>query len=77
MLLWLTKYLEKFWHFFHVFHYLTFRSILSTLTALVLSLLIGPYMIQKLTDYQIGQTVRNDGPKTHLKKKAPQPWVGG
>lgn len=76
MLLWLTELLEKHFHFFHVFQYLTFRSILSTLTALTLSLLVGPIMIRKLSHYQIGQTVRDDGPQTHLKKKG-TPTMGG
>lgn len=76
MLFWLTHYLEKFFHFFHVFQYLTFRSILGTLTALTISLLLGPVMIKKLSFYQIGQTVRNDGPETHLKKTG-TPTMGG
>lgn len=76
MLLWLTEYLSKQFHFFHVFQYLTLRSILSTLTALTISLLVGPYMINKLSAYQIGQTVRDDGPKTHLKKSG-TPTMGG
>lgn len=76
MLLWLTQYLEKYLHFFHVFQYLTFRSILSTLTALTISLLLGPLMIRSLTEHQIGQTVRNDGPQTHLKKSG-TPTMGG
>lgn len=76
MLFWLTRYLEQYFHFFHVFQYLTLRSILSTLTALTLSLLIGPIMIRKLTHYQIGQTIRDDGPQTHLKKSG-TPTMGG
>jgi phospho-N-acetylmuramoyl-pentapeptide-transferase len=76
MLLWLTEYLEKYFHFFHVFQYLTFRSILSTLTALSISLLVGPTMIRRLSYYQVGQTVRDDGPQTHLKKTG-TPTMGG
>lgn len=76
MLLWLTKYLEHHWHFFHVFQYLTFRSILSTLTALTISLLLGPVMIKRLTYYQVGQNIRNDGPQSHLKKSG-TPTMGG
>jgi phospho-N-acetylmuramoyl-pentapeptide-transferase len=76
MLFWLTELLEKHFHFFHVFQYLTFRSILGTLTALTLSLLVGPIMIRKLSLYQIGQTVRDDGPQTHLKKTG-TPTMGG
>lgn len=76
MLLWLTELLAKKWHFFHVFQYLTFRSILGTLTALLISLLVGPLMIKRLSHYQIGQTVRDDGPQTHLKKSG-TPTMGG
>lgn len=76
MLFWLTQYLGKYFHFFHVFQYLTFRSILATLTALSISLLLGPLMIRKLSHYQIGQTVRDDGPQTHLKKTG-TPTMGG
>lgn len=76
MLLWLTKYLERFWHFFHVFQYLTFRSILGTLTALSISLLLGSMMIRWLGYYQIGQQVRDDGPQSHLKKSG-TPTMGG
>jgi phospho-N-acetylmuramoyl-pentapeptide-transferase len=76
MLFWLTQLLGKYFHFFHVFQYLTFRSILATLTALTISLLVGPLMIKKLSYYQIGQTVRNDGPQTHLKKMG-TPTMGG
>lgn len=76
MLLWLTEWLAKKWHFFHVFQYLTFRSILGTLTALTISLLVGPLMIRHLSHYQIGQNVRDDGPQTHLKKSG-TPTMGG
>lgn len=76
MLLWLTELLEKHWHFFHVFQYITFRAILSTLTALTISLLVGPYMIDRLSHYQIGQNVRDDGPQSHLKKSG-TPTMGG
>lgn len=76
MLLWLTELLAKKWHIFHVFQYLTFRSILSTLTALTISLLVGPYMIKRLSFRQIGQNVRDDGPQTHLKKSG-TPTMGG
>jgi phospho-N-acetylmuramoyl-pentapeptide-transferase len=76
MLFWLTQLLERYCHFFHVFQYLTFRSILGTLTALTLSLFVGPTMIRKLSFYQIGQTVRNDGPQSHLKKTG-TPTMGG
>jgi phospho-N-acetylmuramoyl-pentapeptide-transferase len=76
MLLWLTQLLKQHWHFFNVFQYLTFRSILGTLTALSISLLLGPLMIRRLIQRQIGQQVRNDGPQSHLKKSG-TPTMGG
>ncbi len=76
MLLWLTTYLAQFHSGFTVFEYLTTRTIFGTLTALVISLLIGPYVIRKLNYHQIGQVIRNDGPETHL-SKAGTPTMGG
>ncbi len=76
MLLWLTDYATQFVSGFQVFHYLTFRTMVSVLTALGLSLLIGPAVIAKLTQLQIGQTVRADGPQSHL-SKAGTPTMGG
>lgn len=76
MLLWLTQYLAKYFHFFHVFQYLTFRAILSTLTAFIISLVAGPAMIRRLSHHQIGQHVRDDGPQSHL-SKAGTPTMGG
>jgi len=76
MLLWLTHYLENFYHGFRVFEYLTFRAILGTLTALVISLLVGPAMIRRLSYYQVGQSIRDDGPKSHF-SKAGTPTMGG
>ncbi len=76
MLLWLAEYLQQYYSGFNVFNYLTLRAILSVITALLISLVIGPVMIRKLAHYQIGQTVRNDGPQTHL-SKAGTPTMGG
>ncbi len=76
MLLWLTDYLSSSISGFAVFQYLTFRTMVSVMTALMMSLLIGPYVINKLAQLQIGQTVRSDGPKTHL-SKAGTPTMGG
>ena len=76
MLLWLAEYLTNIASGFQVFQYLTFRSILGVLTALAISLLIGPAMIRKLNYYQIGQTVREDGPVSHLLKSG-TPTMGG
>ena len=61
---------------FNVFQYLTLRGILGVLTALLLSLLIGPAMIRWLCRYQIGQPIREDGPKSHF-SKAGTPTMGG
>jgi phospho-N-acetylmuramoyl-pentapeptide-transferase len=61
---------------FRVFGYLTLRAILAALTALAFSLLVGPWMIRALTTNQIGQYVRDDGPKSHL-PKAGTPTMGG
>jgi phospho-N-acetylmuramoyl-pentapeptide-transferase len=76
MLLWLTQLLKQHWHFFNVFQYLTFRSILGTLTALIISLWLGPVMIRRLIERQIGQQVRDDGPQSHLAKSG-TPTMGG
>ncbi|GAB4223713.1 MAG: phospho-N-acetylmuramoyl-pentapeptide-transferase [Gammaproteobacteria bacterium] len=76
MLLWLTHYLSYFYHGFQVFDYITLRAILSTLTALAVSLLVGPIMIRRLTALSIGQSIRDDGPQSHL-SKAGTPTMGG
>ena len=76
MLLLLTEYLSQFYSGFGVFQYLTLRAILGVLTALVISLMVGPIMIRHLGTYRIGQTVRGDGPKSHF-VKAGTPTMGG
>ena len=76
MLLYLTQYLAQFESGFNVFDYLTMRAILGALTALVLSFVIGPRMIRKLSRNQLGQPIRDDGPDTHL-IKAGTPTMGG
>ena len=76
MLYWLTQELALVKSSFHVFSYLTLRAILAMTSALALSLLVGPSMISRLSRYQIGQVVRNDGPKSHL-PKAGTPTMGG
>jgi phospho-N-acetylmuramoyl-pentapeptide-transferase len=76
MLLYLTEYLTRFYTGFNVFQYLTLRAILGVLTALLISLLLGPAMIRRLSLLQIGQHVRSDGPQTHL-SKAGTPTMGG
>jgi len=76
MLLYLTEYLAQFESGFNVFSYLTMRAILGALTALILSFVIGPRMIAKLSVNQVGQPVREEGPDTHL-IKAGTPTMGG
>ncbi|MDH4106923.1 MAG: phospho-N-acetylmuramoyl-pentapeptide-transferase [Gammaproteobacteria bacterium] len=76
MLLYVTNYLANFESAFTVFNYLTLRAILGALTALVLSFVIGPRMIARLSMNQMGQPVRAEGPVTHL-PKAGTPTMGG
>ncbi len=76
MLLYLADYLTRFDPGFSVFQYLTLRAILGVLTALIISFVVGPAMIRRLSFHQIGQTVRDDGPESHL-TKAGTPTMGG
>ena len=76
MIYWLLPYLEHLDSGFSVLNYLTLRGILGVLTALMFSLTFGPKLIRWLTHYQIGQTVRQDGPKSHF-SKAGTPTMGG
>ncbi len=76
MLYWIAKLLAVHHTVFHVFSYLTLRAILSVMSALSMSLLVGPGMIARLSRYQIGQVVRDDGPRSHL-PKAGTPTMGG
>jgi len=76
MLLELARWLANDIRGFNVFNYITLRAVLATLTALAISFLVGPTMIRKLTEYKVGQTVRDDGPQTHL-IKAGTPTMGG
>ncbi len=76
MLIWLAEQLSSYWSAFHVVQYLTFRTILSALTALALSLWLGPLVIDQLSARQLGQQVRDDGPQSHL-SKAGTPTMGG
>lgn len=62
--------------FFNVFRYITFRAIYATITALLLLLVLGPYLIRWLKKIQVGQEVREEGPKTHLVKQG-TPTMGG
>ena len=76
MLLDLALWLGKDIRAFNVFGYLTLRAVLACLTALLISFIVGPAMIRRLTTYKIGQSVRDDGPQTHL-IKAGTPTMGG
>lgn len=76
MLLYLAEYLEHFYRGFHVFQYITLRCILASLTALIISFVVGPVMIRRFSRYQIGQPIREDGPKSHF-VKAGTPTMGG
>jgi phospho-N-acetylmuramoyl-pentapeptide-transferase len=77
MLYWL--FYEKLFHLyspFRVFQYYTFRTAMASLTALLLSIALGPWFIRRLREFQIGQHIREDGPKSH-QKKAGTPTMGG
>jgi len=76
MLIHLAEYLAQFDSGFLVFRYITLRTIFAVLTALVISFMVGPAMIRRLSSYKIGQTVREDGPQSHLSKSG-TPTMGG
>jgi phospho-N-acetylmuramoyl-pentapeptide-transferase len=76
MLLLLAEYLQQYHKGFAVFQYLTLRGVFGVLTALVMSLWLGPKMIRILRNLQIGQSVRTDGPQSHLSKSG-TPTMGG
>jgi phospho-N-acetylmuramoyl-pentapeptide-transferase len=70
---------EKLLHFygpFRLFQYSTLRTAMASITALVLSIMLGPRLITRLRQYQIGQHIREEGPKSH-QKKAGTPTMGG
>ncbi|HET9364291.1 MAG TPA: phospho-N-acetylmuramoyl-pentapeptide-transferase [Candidatus Angelobacter sp.] len=77
MLYWLL-YQRLFVHFppFRIFRYVTFRTAFASLTALFMGLIVGPAIIRQLRDFQIGQYIREEGPKAH-QKKAGTPTMGG
>jgi len=76
MLLYLADYLKDVYSGFNVFSYITLRAIFAALTALVFSFIVGPIMIRKLTSLKVGQTIRTDGPESHLPKQG-TPTMGG
>jgi phospho-N-acetylmuramoyl-pentapeptide-transferase len=76
MLLILAQWLQDDFRFFRVFNYITFRAVMATVTALLIGLAAGPWVIRKLTALKMGQAVRTDGPQTHLVKSG-TPTMGG
>src|SRR3972149_5199017 len=60
----------------NLFRYITFRTAYASLTALFLALVLGPWLIRKLKEFQIGQYIREDGPQSH-QTKAGTPTMGG
>lgn len=76
MLYWLASQLTEYFSALSMFQYQTLRAILGVATALMTALWIGPTMIRRLSQYQIGQSVRSDGPQSHL-SKAGTPTMGG
>ena len=77
MLYWLLyQKLFPYFRLFRIFRYLTFRTVFASLTALLIGLLIGPYVIEKLREFQIGQYIREEGPQSHQKKTG-TPTMGG
>ena len=77
MFYYLFDYLTQFYSGFDVFRYLTLRIILASLTALIISLIIGPIIIKKLINKKLYQSIREDGPKSHITSKADVPSMGG
>jgi phospho-N-acetylmuramoyl-pentapeptide-transferase len=61
---------------FNVVRYITFRTAAASITALIISLVLGPWLIRRLRDFQIGQVIRQEGPQSHH-AKAGTPTMGG
>ena len=77
MLFWLLyQKLFPYFRFFRIFRYVTFRCVFASLTALLIGLLIGPFVIERLRQFQIGQYIREEGPQSH-QKKVGTPTMGG
>jgi phospho-N-acetylmuramoyl-pentapeptide-transferase len=77
LLYWLLyQRLFPYFRLFRIFRYLTFRTVFASLTALLIGLLIGPFVIDKLREFQIGQYIREEGPQSHQKKSG-TPTMGG
>jgi phospho-N-acetylmuramoyl-pentapeptide-transferase len=77
LLYWLLyQRLFPYFRFFRIFRYVTFRCVFASLTALLIGLLIGPFVIERLRQFQIGQYIREEGPQSH-QKKGGTPTMGG
>ncbi len=77
MLYWLLyQKLYPIFRVFRIFRYLTFRCVFASLTALLIGMLIGPFVIKRLREFQIGQYIREEGPQSHQKKSG-TPTMGG
>ena len=76
MLYYLLPALSQVIHPFRVFQFITFRTAAASLTALLMCLLLGPWLIGLLQEFQIGQQIRSDGPSSH-RNKAGTPTMGG
>ena len=77
LLYWLLyQKLFPYFKLFRIFRYLTFRCVFASLTALLIGLLIGPWVIERLREFQIGQYIREEGPQSH-QKKGGTPTMGG
>lgn len=77
MLYWLLyQKLFPYFRYFRIFRYVTFRCVFASLTALLIGLLIGPFVIDRLRQFQIGQYIREEGPQSH-QKKGGTPTMGG
>jgi phospho-N-acetylmuramoyl-pentapeptide-transferase len=77
LLYWLLyQKLFPYFRLFRIFRYVTFRCVFASLTALLIGLLIGPFVIERLREFQIGQYIREDGPQSH-QKKGGTPTMGG
>jgi phospho-N-acetylmuramoyl-pentapeptide-transferase len=68
--------LKKYWSVLNLFQYITFRAAFAAITALIISFIIGPWIIRKLEQYQIGEQIRITGPESHQKKQG-TPTMGG
>ena len=76
MLVWLAEYLQQYISGFNVVSYISVRATIALLTALIVSLWIGPTVIRRLQLLKFGQEVRHDGPESHFSKRG-TPTMGG